>query len=214
MPECHPVNPIDDRTGNRITTAAGNAARQIRGGWKRHPGVRSDSELTRGERAADKMRNGMGSWGFVFGALAFLGVWMGLNIVISRSGHKAFDGYPFILLNLVLSCVAALQGAILLIAAKRSDQVSSELAQHDYEADVASHELLKALKESFVALSQQHEAMHVQQTEMRAQLGEMTALLSGSAAASASTVPATAATSSTAPTEPPEPVAPTDTVSE
>lgn len=191
MPECHPVNSIDDRTGNRITTAAGYAARQIRGGWKRHPGVRSDSELTRGERAADKMRNSMGSWGFVFGALAFLGVWMGLNIIISRSGHKAFDGYPFILLNLVLSCVAALQGAILLIAAKRSDQVSSELAQHDYEADVASHELLKALNESFVALSQQHEAMHVQQTEMRAQLAEMAGLLSGSAA------PTNASTSTT-----------------
>ena len=187
MPECHPVNPFDDRTGKRITTAAGNAARQIRGGWKRHPGVRSDSELTRGERAADKMRNGMGSWGFVFGALAFLGVWMGLNIIISRSGHKAFDGYPFILLNLVLSCVAALQGAILLIAAKRSDQVSSELAQHDYEADIASHELLKALKESFVALSQQHEAMHVQQTEMHARMVEMAAMLSGGATASTTT---------------------------
>ena len=83
--------------------------------WQRHPAVRSGDQLTLGERAADRMRNGMGSWWFVFGALLFLAGWMLGN---RRSG---FDPYPFILLNLILSCVAALQGAILLIAAKRSD---------------------------------------------------------------------------------------------
>ena len=177
MPECHTVNQSEDKPNNRISAAAGVAARQIRGGWRRHPGVRSDSQLTRGERAADKMRNSMGSWGFVFGAPAFLAIWMGINIVIVRSGSKAFDPYPFILLNLVLSCVAALQGAILLIAAKRSDQISSELAQHDYEADTASHELLKTLNRNFVAMTEQHEAMRVQQSEMLAELARMTALL-------------------------------------
>lgn len=66
----------------------------------------------------------MGSWGFVFGALLFLAGWM-----IGNRG-QGFDPYPFILLNLVLSCLAALQGAILLIAARRADQISSELAVH------------------------------------------------------------------------------------
>lgn len=117
--------------------------------WHRHPGVRTGGDLTAGERAADRMRNGMGSWGFVFAALGFLGVWMLYN------RHHGFDPYPFILLNLVLSCVAALQGAILLIAAKRSDQISSELAQHDYEADVSSHELLTELREDFAAQGEQ-----------------------------------------------------------
>jgi uncharacterized membrane protein len=185
MSECHPVNSSDEKTGNRISAAAGSAARQIKSGWRRHPGVRSDDQLTRGERAADKMRNSMGSWGFVFGALAFLAIWMGINIVIVRSGQKAFDPYPFILLNLVLSCVAALQGAILLIAAKRSDQVSSELAQHDYEADLASHELLKTLNRNFVAMTEQHEAMRIAQSEMRAELARMTALLNAAGSADA-----------------------------
>ena len=97
--------------------------------WRHHKGVRSGAELTFGERAADVMRNGMGSWGFVFSALGFLAIWMVYN------GSHGFDPYPFILLNLLLSCLAAMQGAILLIAAKRADQISSELALHTYQVD-------------------------------------------------------------------------------
>ncbi|MEV4536616.1 DUF1003 domain-containing protein [Asanoa sp. NPDC049518] len=107
--------------------------------WHRHPGVRTGGELTRGERAADRLRSVMGSWGFVFGALLFLAGWMVGN------GRHGFDPYPFILLNLVLSCLAALQGAILLIAGRRADQISSELALHDYEADKHSQETVDAL---------------------------------------------------------------------
>lgn len=113
--------------------------------WHRHPAVRSGEQLTLGERAADRLRNGMGSWTFVLLALAFLATWMTFNEVVTRHGGKPFDGYPFILLNLVLSCLAALQGAILLIAAKRADQISSELARHDYETDVEADETVKAI---------------------------------------------------------------------
>jgi uncharacterized membrane protein len=132
--------------------------------WHHHPGVRSDGDLTLGERAADRLRNSMGSWPFVFCALGFLAVWMGFN---RRSG---FDPYPFILLNLVLSCLAALQGAILLIAAKRSDQISSELAQHDFEADTASREMLTELRGEFALVKDQH-------AEQGRQLAEALALL-------------------------------------
>ncbi|MBO0869838.1 MAG: DUF1003 domain-containing protein [Micromonosporaceae bacterium] len=125
-------------------------------GWRTHPGVRSDDQLSLGERAADKMRNGMGSWAFVFIALAFLGLWMSLN----RS--SGFDKYPFILLNLVLSCLAALQGAILLIAAKRSDQIAAELAQHDLNTDMEAKALLESLSKNFAAMAAQHEELHRQ----------------------------------------------------
>jgi len=107
--------------------------------WHRHPGVRSGDELTLGERAADRLRNGMGSWAFVFGALLFLAGWMAGN------RNVGFDPYPFILLNLLLSCLAAMQGAILLIAAKRQDQISSELAMHDYQTNVEADQIVKAI---------------------------------------------------------------------
>jgi uncharacterized membrane protein len=102
--------------------------------------VRADDELTLGERAADRLRNGMGSWAFVFGAIVVLTGWMLGNRDVG------FDPYPFILLNLVLSCLGAMQGAILLIAARRSDQISAELATHDYETNLEAAELIRRLE--------------------------------------------------------------------
>lgn len=82
----------------------------------------------------------MGSWAFVFGSLLFLTLWMSFN------RNVGFDPYPFILLNLVLSCVAALQGAILLIAARRADQISAELAVHDYTTNTEALESIRRLE--------------------------------------------------------------------
>lgn len=108
--------------------------------WRHHPGVRADDELTVGERAADRLRNGMGSWAFVFAAMLFLAGWMVGN------RNVGFDPYPFILLNLILSCIAALQGAILLIAARRSDQIAAELATHDYQTNLDAAEMIRAIR--------------------------------------------------------------------
>jgi uncharacterized membrane protein len=108
--------------------------------WHYHPAVRSRDELTLGERAADRLRNGMGSWGFVFAAFVFLAGWMLGN------RNAGFDPYPFILLNLVLSCLAAMQGAILLIAAKREDQINSELAKHDFETNLQAEQMIEQIR--------------------------------------------------------------------
>jgi uncharacterized membrane protein len=122
--------------------------RRFRPGWGTHPAVPTGEELTLGERAADAMRNGMGSWGFVFGALAFLACWMLYN------RNVGFDKYPFILLNLVLSCLAAMQGAILLIAAKRSDQIDSLLAQHDYATNVDAEQEIHKVHSRIIELEE------------------------------------------------------------
>jgi uncharacterized membrane protein len=98
------------------------------------------AKLTRGQRAADLMRNGMGSWLFVGGFVAFMIVWAIIN-----STAIGWDAYPFILLNLFLSMLAGLQGAILLIAAKRQDSLAAALAQHDYDTNVSAKIDIEAL---------------------------------------------------------------------
>ena len=101
--------------------------------WHKHPGVRSGDQLSLGERAADRMRNIMGSWPFVFSFFTVMIVWAVVNSVFYFGGQNdkhGFDPYPYILLNLFLSMLAGVQAAALLIAAKRADAISSEIALH------------------------------------------------------------------------------------
>lgn len=108
--------------------------------WHRHPHVRSGSQLTFGERAADVMRNAFGSWAFVGSFLVFMAAWMTLNSLLL--GRSAYDRYPYILLNLCLSMMAGLQGALILIAAKRADRVSAEQATAHYAETAKLDQLL------------------------------------------------------------------------
>lgn len=103
---------------------------------------KAKSQLGIGDKAADTMRNGMGSWPFVLSFLAFLVVWAYLNSV---GGFHHWDKYPFILLNLFLSMLAALQGAILLIAAKRQDAIAAAMAEHDYQTNVRAKQEIEML---------------------------------------------------------------------
>jgi uncharacterized membrane protein len=105
----------------------------VRVHWHAHPGVRSGNQLTLGERAADRMRNMMGSWPFVFCFFGVMIAWAIANSVFylaGSHGKHGFDPYPYILLNLFLSMLAGVQAAALLIAAKRADAISSEIAMH------------------------------------------------------------------------------------
>lgn len=100
-------------------------------------------KLTVGERAADRMRNGMGSWAFVLSFLAFMIVWAIIN---TTPGVRHWDNFPFILLNLFLSMLAGLQGAILLIAAKRADAISAAMAEHDYQTNRDAKKEIESLQ--------------------------------------------------------------------
>ena len=122
--------------------------------WHRHPGVRSGDQLTLGERAADRMRNGMGSWPFVFVFFAVMVAWAVFNSVFyfgGQHGKHGFDPYPYILLNLFLSMLAGIQAAALLIAAKRADAIASEIAVHTEK----NTDDLKGLLAENTALTQQ-----------------------------------------------------------
>jgi uncharacterized membrane protein len=114
---------------------------------------RHQESLTFGQRAADVMRNGMGSWPFIGIFVALMLLWAGVNSLFLA--NNSWDPYPYILLNLVLSMLAGLQGAILLIAAKRQDAISAAMAQHDYETDVAA----KGEIDRLIRLSEEHREM-------------------------------------------------------
>ena len=138
--------------------------------WDGHPAVPSGDDLTLGERAADTMRNSMGSWAFVGIFLLLMCLWAVANSVLALGGTKGFDPYPYILLNLFLSMVAGLQGAILLIAAKRSDQIASQLAQHDYTTDKQAFERIEAVHTRLEELQQNNRELLEQNNNILRQL--------------------------------------------
>lgn len=134
---------VCDQDDPTAAIEAGRQERQLRQSrpltnWHK---AHTDS-LTTGQRAADKLRNGMGSWFFIGGFLVFMLAWAIVNTV-----DFSWDPYPYILLNLFLSMLAGLQGAILLIAAKRQDAIAAVLAQHDYETNTAAKQEIEELME-------------------------------------------------------------------
>jgi uncharacterized membrane protein len=121
--------------------------------------------LSRGERAADVMRNSMGSWRFVSGFIVFMLLWAVMNSWVLAS--RGWDPYPYILLNLFLSMLAGLQGAILLIAAKRQDAIAAAMAQHDYDTDVqakAEIERLTVINEEQLEILRELRALSASQS--------------------------------------------------
>lgn len=93
--------------------------------WHKHPHVRTDGCLTVGERAADWLKHWFGTWTALGSVAATITVWITLQFT-----RLHWDLYPFILLNLCLSCLAAVQGIILQISANRQDRINSEVQLH------------------------------------------------------------------------------------
>ena len=103
-----------------------------------------DSSLTTGEKLADKLSEIAGSWGFIIGFSAFIIVWIIINTAIL---NKASDPYPFVLLNLVLSCLASLQAPIIMMSQNRQAKKDSIRNQNDYQIDLKSELILERLHE-------------------------------------------------------------------
>lgn len=100
---------------------------------------------TLGERLADKIADFGGSWTFILIFLAVLGIWMAINAAEGEA--KAFDPYPFILLNLVLSCVAALQAPVIMMSQKRQEEKDRLRAENDYRVNLKAELEIRHLHE-------------------------------------------------------------------
>lgn len=110
-----------------------------------------EAKMTTGDRIADKISEVAGSWGFILTFTLFLIGWIVLNTVILAEGSE-IDPYPFILLNLVLSCIAALQAPIIMMSQNRQAAKDSLRNQNDYRIDLKSELILEELHDKLVRL--------------------------------------------------------------
>lgn len=105
-----------------------------------------------GQKAADILARAGGSWTFVLCFLLFLGFWMGTNVWLLTT--KPFDPYPFILLNLILSCIAAIQAPIIMMSQNRTEAIDREKAEHDYKVNLRAELEIRLLHEKIDHLFQ------------------------------------------------------------
>ena len=103
-----------------------------------------EAKMTFGDKVADKVSEIAGSWGFILGFSLFLVFWIVLNGFI-LTGNNKIDSYPFILLNLLLSCIAALQAPIIMMSQNRQAAKDSLRNQNDYRTDLKSELILEEL---------------------------------------------------------------------
>ena len=103
-----------------------------------------EAKMTFGDRVADKISEIAGSWGFILMFIIFLLGWIILNGVVLAK-NDPIDPYPFILLNLVLSCIAALQAPIIMMSQNRQAEKDSLRNQNDYRTDLKSELILEEL---------------------------------------------------------------------
>jgi uncharacterized membrane protein len=102
--------------------------------FARKPDLDFEKNLTPGQRLADKIADFGGSWTFIIMFGLFIAAWMGLNILMASS--KPFDPYPFILLNLVLSTLAAIQAPVIMMSQNRQEARDRQRAIHDYQVNL------------------------------------------------------------------------------
>ncbi|PZR19641.1 MAG: hypothetical protein DI539_13380 [Flavobacterium psychrophilum] len=116
-----------------------------------------DKEITFGQRIADKVATFGGSWTFILTFTGFLLAWIVVNALFLL--NKGFDPYPFILLNLILSCIAALQAPVIMMSQNRQNEKDRQKAQNDYMVNLKSELEIRMLHEKL-----DHLIMHQEQS--------------------------------------------------
>ena len=104
--------------------------------------VSDNKKITFGQRASDKLAEFAGSWFFIIAFTLFLIIWVLINVYFLKN---PFDPYPFIMLNLVLSCVAAVQAPLIMMSQKRQEQKDRERAENDFKVNLKCEIILENL---------------------------------------------------------------------
>lgn len=117
-----------------------------------------ESKMTKGDQIADKLSEVAGSWGFIITFVLFLIGWIVLNTVILTDGNE-IDPYPFILLNLLLSCIAAIQAPIIMMSQNRQAEKDSLRNQNDYRTDLKSELILEDLHDKLCKIEKNQKVL-------------------------------------------------------
>jgi len=125
-------------------------------------------QATLGERIADQVARVGGSWTFIIVFLAFLLAWTALNHFLPDA--RAFDPYPFIFLNLLLSMVAALQAPVIMMSQNRQSAADRKMAVHDYEVNLKAEIEIMALHEKMDSLRTEQLAALLQKQQQQIDL--------------------------------------------
>lgn len=107
--------------------------------------------ITPGDKISDKVAKFGGSWSFIISFLILLFVWIAYNMIVKNG----FDPYPFILMNLVLSCVAALQAPIIMMSQNRQEEKDRKRNENDYLVNMKAELEIKALNQKIDLLLQE-----------------------------------------------------------
>jgi uncharacterized membrane protein len=118
--------------------------------------LEDETVITFGQRIADKVASFGGSWKFIISFGIILLLWISANVVLLK--NKGFDPYPFILLNLILSCLAALQAPVIMMSQNRQEEKDRERAKSDYEK--LDHLIMQQQRNIIEAQQEQMEQMN------------------------------------------------------
>ncbi len=129
----------------------------------------SDKKYTLGQRAADAIAKFAGSWAFIFSFTGVLVLWMIVNVVMVS---RAFDPYPFILLNLVLSCVAAIQAPLIMMSQNRQEDKDRRRAVNDYKVNLKTEIMIEDLYDKINIILSKQSALEKQLQTSKNNAGE------------------------------------------
>ncbi|MEI6578642.1 MAG: DUF1003 domain-containing protein [Eubacteriales bacterium] len=104
---------------------------------------------TLGQRAADKLAKGAGSWGFIIVFFIVLLIWITTNAILLT---KPFDPYPFILMNLILSCLAAIQAPVIMMSQNRQEEKDRLRAKNDYKVNLKAEIIIEDIHQKLDAI--------------------------------------------------------------
>ena len=113
-------------------------------------------KYTLGQRAADAIAKFAGSWAFIFSFTGVLLLWMVVNTILAAD---AFDPFPFILLNLVLSCVAAIQAPLIMMSQNRQEEKDRRRAENDYKVNLKTEIIIEDLYDKVNAILAKQSAL-------------------------------------------------------